>query len=141
MPKWTPDEFHFTDTLTGFFRANPKVKLAGSYISCLPEMEPFPGPILESLFFAVDQESLEWLREDNIFNVREEKTDAVIFGEYGIMASVTRRGGFVEGLSMRYATGIDWRERVHHSCNDNRHSSRRAALEGGISPNPLEHVF
>ena len=141
MPKWTPPGMHYTDTLTGLFRDNPKVKLAGSYISCLPEMEPIPGPILESLFFAVDRESLDWLIQDEAFSIRDSKADAVLFGEYSLMRTVMRRGGFVEGLSIRYAKGIDWRDRSHHSCNDNRHASRRGSLEGGISPNPLEHVF
>jgi len=141
MPKWSPPGLHYTDTLTGFFRDNPKVKLAGSYISCLPEVESTPGPILESLFFAVDQESLGWLLQDEIFRIRENKAEAIIFGEYSLLRAVTRRGGFVEGLSMRYAKGIDWRDRSHHSCNDNRHASRRGSLEGGMSPNPLEHVF
>ena len=141
MPKWTPPGFHFTNVLTGFFRENPKVKLAGSYITCLPEVEETPGPIMESLFFAVDTESIHWLIEDGVFNSRESKVDAIQFGEYAILRSVTKRGGRVEGLSMRYAKGLDWTESRHHQCNDNRHSSRRGLLDRGVSPNPIEHVF
>jgi len=141
MPKWTPPGFHFTSVLTGFFRENPKVKLAGSYITCLPEAELTPGPIMESLFFAVDAESIHWLIEDGVFNSRAGKVDAILSGEYAILRSVTRHGGKVEGLSMRYAKGLNWTDTSHHHCNDNRHSSRRGLLDKGISPNPIEHVF
>jgi len=141
MPKWTPTGFHFTSVLTDFFRENLKVKLAGSYITCLPEAELTPGPIMESLFFAVDAESIHWLIEDGVFNSRAGKVDSILSGEYAILRSVTRHGGKVEGLSMRYAKGLDWTDASHHHCNDNRHSSRRGLLDGGISPNPIEHVF
>ena len=141
MPKWTPRHFHYTEALTSFFKENADVKLAGSYITCLPELEPQPGPILESLFFAVDTHSLQWLISDGVFHLRAEKTDAILSGEYVMLKSITSRGGFVEGLSMRYAKGIDWRDSKHHHCNDNRHSSRRGSLSAGVSPNPLEHIF
>lgn len=141
MPKWTPPGFHFTQALIQMFENNKKVKLAGSYISCLPSGELFPGPILESLFFAVDRTSLSWLVEDGVFLPEQKKSMTALFEEYALMRSITQRGGFVEGLSSRYAKGIDWRNERHHSCNDNRHSSRRASLEGNISPNIFEHIF
>lgn len=141
MPKWTPRTFHYTEALTNFFKEEAKVKLAGSYVTCLPQLEPQPGPILESLFFAVDHHSLRWLISDGVFDLRAEKADAILSGEYALLKSITSRGGYVEGLSMRYAKGIDWRDFRHHHCNDNRHSSRRGSLSAGVSPNPLEHIF
>ncbi len=141
MPKWTPRDFHFTDALVQMMVENTKIKLVGSYISCLPAIEPFPGPILESLFFAVDEVSLSWLVDDGIFIPREEKKYTALFEEYGLLRSITSRGGYVEGLSMRYSKDLDWTDTKHHTCNDNRHSSRRGMLDGDISPSPLEHVF
>ena len=81
MPKWTPRDFHFTKVLTGFFREDQRVKLVGSYITCLPAIEPKPGPIMESLFFAVDSESVNWLKEDGVFSLRAEKAGAILHGE------------------------------------------------------------
>ncbi len=139
MPKWTPKGFHFTDVLTQYFQKDA-VKLVGSYISCLPTSEELPGPVMESLFFAVDNESLSWLVEDGIFARRMKKRDTAIFGEYSLTPSVFRRGGEVETLNIQYANGLNWQDRKHHHCNGNRHSSRRGSNEG-ISPQPLAHVF
>ena len=142
MPKWTPPGFHFTDALVLMFQLDERVKLAGSYITCLPkERESMPGPIIESLFFAVDKESLQWLIDDGIFVPHKMKYLTALSSEYSLFRSVSSRGGFLEGLSTRYAKGIDWQQTKHHRCNDNRHSSRRGLLDGEISPNPFEHVF
>ena len=140
MPKWAPENFHFTDVLTQYFKCDPAVKLVGSYITCLSHDEPLPGPIMESLFFAVDNESLSWLVQDHVFARYVSKMDTALKGEYIIMPAVLKRGGKVESLNMQYAQGLDWRDRNDHHCNDNRHSSRRGSQDG-ISPMPLEHIF
>lgn len=141
LPKWVPPQFHFTDVLLNFLRHDTRVKLAGSYISCLPSSEPIAGPVLESLFFAVDNEALDWLIQDGIFVPHKEKAQTALNSEYGLARSITRRGARMESLNMAYASGLDWLDRKHHHCNDNRHSSRRGILEGNISPDPLAHVF
>jgi hypothetical protein len=141
MPKWTPNSFHFTDALTQYLKQESNTKLAGSYITCLPTDEPSPGPIVESLFFAVNNISLSWLIMDGIFKPKDTKYETALESEYSLATSILSRGGRLDGLSSRYAVGIDWSNRVHHHCNDNRHSSRRGSLEGGISPNPFEHIF
>jgi hypothetical protein len=79
--------------------------------------------------------------DDGVFNIREDKSEIAIFGEYSLMESVLKRGWRAEGLSMRYAKGLDWKNKKHGSCNDNRHSSRRGILDGEVSPNLLEHIF
>jgi len=142
MPKWTPSGFHFSDVLTQSFVEDQKIKIVGSYLTCLPEnLEPLPGPIIETTFFAVDKESLLWIKNCDIFLPRSLKNESAILGEYSVLRCIFRHGGQAEALSMRYAHGIDWRDTRHHKCNGNRHSSRRGNLEGQISPNLLEHVF
>ena len=141
LPKWVPPQFHFTDVLLNFFRHDTRVKLAGSYISCLPSVEQTAGPVVESLFFAVDNEALDWLIQDGIFVPYKRKAQTALKSEYGLAQSIMRRGARIESLNMAYASGLDWLDREHHHCNDNRHSSRRGSLEGKISPDPLAHVF
>ena len=141
MPKWTPRNFHFTHTLTYRMRLN-NVKLAGAYLSCLPaDLEPVAGPILETGFFALDTTSLQWATEAGVFNVHAKKHLTILNSEYGLMSCITRKGGNVDTLLTRYREGIDWRTQAHALCNDNRHSSRRGALEGGISANIYESIF
>lgn len=142
MPKWTPYGFHFTNVLTQMMKEDERVKIAGSYITCLAgAFEPFQRVVMESLFFCLDDESLRWMIDDGVFNIREDKSEIAIFGEYSLMESVLKRGWRAEGLSMRYAKGLDWKNKKHGSCNDNRHSSRRGILDGEVSPNLLEHIF
>ena len=142
MPKWTPNTFHFTDALTQMMKDDSRIKIVGSYITCLSKaFEPFQRVVMESLFFCLDEDSLRWVIEDGVFNIRDKKTDIALLGEYGLMNSVIRRGWRAESLSMRYAKGLDWASSVHENCNDNRHSSRRGILDGEISPNLLEHIF
>ena len=142
MPKWTPPQLHFTDVLTQSFAVRRTTKVVGSYLTCLPEaLEPLPGPIIETTFFALDKESLQWILEGDIFKARNAKHESALFGEYTMLRIILSRGGQAESLSMRYALGIDWNDRRHHKCNGNRHASRRGLLEGNISANLLEHVF
>ena len=141
MPKWTPFNFHFVDVLTQFMTADKRVKLVSSYVSCMHEPEPIPLPIAESLFFTVDQESLEWLLQDGVLTSHSQKQDTILQGEYRLMSSVLRRGFRAENLLTRYKIGLDWADEKHHLCNDGRHSSRRGALEGGISVSPYEAIF
>ena len=72
MPKWTPENFHFTDVLIDRMRKNENLKLMGAYISCLPEIEPKPGPVMESLFFALDYLSLAHLVSVGIFDPQKQ---------------------------------------------------------------------
>ncbi|OUS41768.1 hypothetical protein BE221DRAFT_148265 [Ostreococcus tauri] len=142
MPKWTPAEVHFTDTLTNFMRRDSRVKLVSAYVSCLHAPEPQPGPVAESLFFAVDDEALRWLVLDGVIDEgKSDKEQTILNGEYQIMRSVLDRGFKAENLLARYKIGLDWNDKRHHKCNDGRHSSRRGALEGGITVNPFETVF
>lgn len=141
MPKWTPPSFHFTDTLTDFMRRDRRVKLASSYVTCLHAPEPKVGPIAESLFFAVDRQTLHILEEDGIFGVRSNKSDVIMQGEYALLEAVLKRGYRYENLVGRYKIGLDWANSRHHFCNDCRHASRRGALQDGNTANILEHVF
>jgi len=141
MPKWTPASFHFTDTILQKFHSDPKVKLVSSVISCLPEAEPVVGPISESYFFALDQESLQWALDAGVFGVHKEKFKTAVLSEMGLAKSILKRGGRIDSLLMRYRSGLDWNEKRHWRCNDNRHASRRGALENGISTHPLETLF
>jgi len=142
MPKWTPSNFHFTDVLTQFMRENRRIKIAGSYISCLSgKVEQDDRIVMETLFFCLDSESLNWAVADGIFNIYDEKYLTALLGEYALLNSIFKRGGMAEGLSMRYSKNLDWADGSHSSCNDNRHSYRRGNLEGGLSPNLLENIF
>jgi hypothetical protein len=141
MPKWTPRNYHFVDALTQFMTLDKRVKLVSSYVSCLHDPEPVPSPIAESLFFAVDQDSLEWLLQDRVLFSHSQKTDTIIQSEYHLMKSVITRGFRAENLVTRYKIGLDWADKKHHLCNDGRHSSRRGSLEGGISVSPYEAIF
>ncbi len=141
MPKWTPSDYHYTDALTQFMAQDKQVKLVSSYITCLHEPEPMPFPVAESLFFAVDNESLKWLLRDGIFTSQAQKRDTILQAEYSLLDSVLKRGFRAENLLTRYRIGLDWSDKKHHLCNDGRHSSRRGALEGGISVNPYEVIF
>ena len=75
MPKWTPNSFHFTDALTQYLEEEGNTKIAGSYITCLPTDEHKPGPVLESLFFAVNKISLNWLIMEGIFDPKKMKNE------------------------------------------------------------------
>ena len=141
MPKWTPRSFHFTDTLIDFMRADHEVKLVSSFVSCLHTPEPLPGPVAESLFFAVSRDALSWLQRDGVLDVRQNKSDVILNGEYGLMHAILKRGYKAENLLSRYGVGLDWSDTKHHLCNDCRHSSRRGSLEGGISASPFETIF
>jgi len=141
MPKWTPENFHFTDVLLDRMRKNENLKLMGAYISCLPEIEPKPGPVMESLFFALDNLSLAHLVSVGIFDPQKAKRDSILLSEYRLLSEILSRGWSADTLLARYRANIDWTSKTHHRCNDNRHSSRRGALEGDISVNIYEAIF
>jgi len=141
MPKWTPENFHFTDVLVNRMRENENLKLMGAYISCLPEVESRPGPVMESLFFALDDISLSYLVSAGIFNPHEVKRASILLSEYRLLSEILSRGWSADTLLARYRANIDWSSEKHYNCNDNRHSSRRGALEGDISVNIYEAIF
>jgi len=141
MPKWTPANFHFTDTLLSPMKLRG-VKLMGAYLSCLNRhVEPVSGPIIETGFFALDRDSLLWAIQDGIFQIYESKAETIVKSEYGVAKSILSRGGDIDTLLTRYKPGVEWSNPKHQFCNDNRHSSRRGALSGGISVNIFETVF
>jgi len=119
-----------------------KLNLVGAYLSCLPrEFEPISGPIMETGFFALDETSLGWAVDAGVFEIHAQKADTILKSEYGLMASILRKSGKADTLMAQYREGIDWNDTTHHSCNGNRHGSRRGSLEEGISGNIYEHVF
>ncbi|PSC69296.1 hypothetical protein C2E20_7243 [Micractinium conductrix] len=141
VPSYMPVGWQWTQAYTDLLRGD--VKAVGSSLVCLPEVDAGGyGPKLESWAFAVDQDGLEALLREGVFQLRTCKLcdeGVVVKGEYGLTNSLMKYGYNVATLMAMYR-GVDWRDRRHWRCNNNVHPSRHGTYSG-ITMHPFETVF
>lgn len=141
LPKWTPPSFHFVDALIDPMLRNPKVKCVTGAIACLPSKDPAGrGAVAETLYFGLDRTGLKIAMKEGVFYSRDVKAGTIMQSEYGVARALFRHGYNIDTLLSRYASGIDWTNQTHWTCNDNMHPTRRGSY-GGISMHPFETVF
>ncbi|KAL4421190.1 hypothetical protein ABPG77_010065 [Micractinium sp. CCAP 211/92] len=141
VPAYMPGTWQWTQAYTDGLRGD--VKAVGSSLVCLPEVDAGGfGPKLESWAFGVDQDGLEALLREGVFQLRTCKLcdeGVVVKGEYGLTNSLMKYGYNVATIMAMYR-GVDWRDRRHWRCNNNVHPSRHGTYDG-ITMHPFETVF
>ena len=138
LPAYLPPDFDWFASFTK--RLNEKVRLVGTYISCLPPGDAGGrGPRVEGHSFFTDAKGLWVLREARVMRAMEGKYDAIVNGEYGLTRAMFAAGYTIDTPLYRYQ-GVDWENKANWDCNMNRFVGRGGGYEKG-SVNPFETVF
>jgi hypothetical protein len=122
-------------------KINNIVKLVGTTIVCLePSDLGGYGPKVEGFFFMVDHCGLNLLKQEGtIFFNHNDKTDAIVNGEYGLSNCILKHGYSIDCILSKYKN-IDWRNIFNWNRNNNIHPSRKNSFYGN-SINPFEVIF
>ena len=122
-------------------KLNDKVKLVGTTIACLPASDLGGyGPKVEGFFFLTDKIGLDLLqKEKTIFCNHDDKTLAIVNGEYGLSNCILRNGYSIDCMLKRY-NNIDWNDKNNWNMNNNKHPSRKNSFFNN-SINPYEVIF
>jgi len=135
---------YFTNThWTNIFikKINERVKLVGTTIVCLPEIDHGGyGPKVEGFFFMVDNIGLELLKnQKNIFCNHIDKYNAIINGEHGLSKCILKNGYTIDCMLPRYQN-VDWTDANNYQLNNNMYPSRKNSFYGN-SINPYDVIF
>ena len=132
-----------------------KVKLVGPVLELSPPNKDDPHgdkPFVHTYMFALDRESMGWIRSLKSWSPTCDKTTAVRDLERGISAEVLRRGANVESFLLAHQ-GVDWEAAMRQNETDwtNWKSARAVGkhpscpeIPGnyfGIDIHPLEAMF
>ena len=132
-------ESHWTNIFIK--KINERVKLVGTTIVCLPHDDAGGyGPKVEGFFFMVDDIGLNLLRkEKKIFCDHNDKTSAILNGEYRLSKCILKNGFSIDCMLSKYQN-IDWRNSHNYKLNNNLHPSRNNSFYG-YSINPYDVIF
>jgi len=138
---FVPSYFNKCWTTAFTDKINENVKLVGTSIVCLPSTDLGGyGPKVEGFCFSTDKIGLEiLLNEETIFINHENKTKAIVDGEYGLSRAILNNGYNIDCLLYRYKN-INWQDKNNWNLNNNIHPSREKSYFG-ISIHPFEVIF
>jgi hypothetical protein len=122
-------------------KINDRVKLVGTTIACLPPNDCGGyGPKVEGFFFMVDTIGLDLLlKEQTIFCNHSHKSDAIVYGEYGLSNCILKNGFTIDCMIPKYQN-IDWTNPKNYNLNNNIHPSRKNSFYNQ-SINPYDVIF
>lgn len=121
----------WTDAMASML--SPRVKLAGSTISCEN------GPHVQSYAVVTDVVGLDVMRDAGVFVCRTSLADVVKRSEIEASRAVLAAGYSIDCLMARYA-GVDWTDAANWRCNGKKNPTQ-AGGNAGVSVSPMEVMF